>query len=64
LAGIHLSWNQAMEMEMIDKSLRPCVQDRDKSESSFKPPLRIFGKCLKGLIDSSKQDVEGDSFVG
>ncbi len=56
--------NQAVKMKMVNEGLGPSVQDADESEPSFKPPLRIFGKGLKGLIDSRKQDVEGDPFVG
>jgi hypothetical protein len=56
--------NQAVQMEMIDKCLRPCMQNADESKPAFKSPLRIFGKGLKGLIDSGKQDVQGCFFVG
>ena len=49
---------------MINECLGPSVQDRDKSEPTFKSPLRVFGKGLKGLIDSGKQDIEGRFFVG
>jgi hypothetical protein len=51
-------------MEMVDERLRPSMQNADKSEPAFKSPLRIFGKGLKGLIDSGKQDVHGHLFVG
>ena len=51
-------------MEMVDERLRPGVQNADKAEPAFKSPLRIFGKSLKGLIDSGKQDVECCFFVG
>ena len=51
-------------MEMIDERLRPGMQNADESQPAFKSPLGIFGKGLKGLIDSGKQDVQSGSFVG
>ncbi len=52
-----------MKVEMINKGLRPCVQNGNKSDLSFKSPLGVFSKCLQGFIDSTKQKLQAEPFV-
>ena len=57
------SRDQAMEVEVIHKFLRPGVEHGNEPQSALKVPLGILGKGGKCFIDCGKETVQGDSFV-
>jgi len=61
--GEHPRGNQAMEVEMVHKDLRPGVEHGNEPNFARKVPGWVFGKCLKRFIDCGKENLQGDSFV-